>query len=104
MIITDEEFCPACHGTLKYYDKVPRIVRAERRNTRWVKVKRFRCIRCGRLHRELPVYIFPYKQYDAGVIRGVLKGAITCESLDYEDYPCEMTMARWRAQNLHLLL
>ncbi|MEQ2698093.1 DUF6431 domain-containing protein, partial [Hungatella hathewayi] len=56
-------------------------------------------------HRELPDYIFPYKQYEAEVIRGVLEGFITCETYGYEDYPCEMTMVRWRnSQELQLLL
>ena len=27
---------------------------------------------------------------------GVLEGLITCETLGFEDYPCEMTMIRWR--------
>lgn len=26
----------------------------------------------------------------------VLEGLITCETLGFEDYPCEMTMIRWR--------
>ena len=50
-------------------------------------------------------YISPYKQYEAEVIRGVLEGFITCETYGYEDYPCEMTMARWKnSQELQLLL
>ena len=40
-------------------------------------------------------FIFPYKQYESEIIRGVLEGLITCETLGFEDYPCEMTMLRW---------
>ena len=59
----------------------------------------------GQIRRELPDYISPYKQYEAEVIRGVLEGFITCETYGYEDYPCEMTMARWKnSQELQLLL
>ena len=98
-------FCPNCGGRLKYYDKVSRIVRTKARKSRWIKVQRFRCCHCGRIHRELPDFIFPYKQYETEIIRGVLEGYITSETLGYEDYPCEMTMIRWRhSQNLHSLL
>lgn len=41
----------------------------------------------------------PYKQYEAEVIIGVLEGFITCETIGFEDYPCEMTMVRWQAQD-----
>ncbi len=89
--------CPSCGEPLKYYDSVPRLVRTKGRETRQVMVKRFRCTGCGEIHRELPDYIFPYKQYETEVIRGVLEGFITCETVGYEDYPCEMTMIRWKA-------
>lgn len=56
---------------------------------------RLRCCNCHAVHRELPDFIFPYKQYEADIIIGVLEGLITCETLGFEDYPCEMTMIRW---------
>ena len=46
----------------------------------------------------------PYKQYEAEVIIGVLEGLITCETLGFEDFPCEMTMLRWLSQKAQLLL
>lgn len=97
MITYGELTCPDCGGQLKYYDRVPRIVRSKMRRTKWVKIRRFHCTQCGRLHRELPDYILSYKQYEAEIIRGVLEGLITCETLGFEDYPCEMTMLRWKA-------
>jgi hypothetical protein len=39
--------------------------------------------------------LFPYKQYEASIIRGVVLGDISQNDRDYEDYPCEMTMKRW---------
>ncbi len=104
MIKYNTSICPNCGGNLKYYDMVKRIVRLKMRNNRWVKIKRFRCVQCGCLHRELPDDIFTYKQYEAEIIRGVIEGLITCETLGYEDYPCEMTMIRWQTQKLHLPL
>lgn len=90
--------CSSCGKFLKYYDKVSRIVRTTNSETRWVKVERFRCTECGGVHRRLPEDIFPYKQYEAEIIRGVLEGLITPETKGYEDHPCEATMTRWKRQ------
>ena len=97
--------CRKCGQAMKYYDTVQRIVRTKNRKTKWVKVKRFKCTACSELHRKLPDFLLPYKQYETEIIRGVLEGLITCETLGYEDYPCEMTMTRWKnARELQLLL
>lgn len=95
MTINTISTCPDCGGDIKYYDKVKRIIRVKGGGKRWVKVKRFRCIDCHKLHRLLPEFIFPYKQYDGYIIRGVINGIITSETLGFEDYPCEATMIRW---------
>jgi len=97
MVSVGGTVCPKCGGQLKHYDTVKRIVRTKGRKTWWIAVRRLRCARCGALHRELPELIFPYKQYESEVISGVLEGLITCETLGFEDYPCECTMIRWRA-------
>lgn len=97
MVYSNVSICPKCGGDLKYYDRVQRIVRTKGRKTWKVPMRRLRCLSCGALHRELPELIFPYKQYEAEVIIGVLEGLITCETLGFEDYPCEMTMMRWTA-------
>lgn len=96
--------CESCGGDLKYYDKVSRIVRTKNRKVSIITVKRFRCPVCNCIHRNLPNYIFPYKQYDARIITGVIEGNITSNMIDYEDYPCEATMTRWRTLNLQSLL
>lgn len=98
------EKCPNCGGSIKYYDRVSRIVRTKGRITKRVNIPRLRCSNCGSVHRVLPDYICPYKQYEAEIIRGVTEGLITCETFGYEDYPCEATMIRWRTQNLQHLL
>lgn len=105
MITNNETTCPNCGGDLKYYDSVQRIVRTKGRDTKWVKIRRLQCSICGALHRELPDYILPYKQYEAEVVRGVLEDLITSDTLGFEDYPCEMTMIRWRrSRKLQVLL
>ncbi len=97
MVSADKTVCPKCGGQLRYFDNVKRIVRTKGRKTWKIPIRRFRCLRCRALHRELPELIFPYKQYEAEVIIGVLEGLITCETLGFEDYPCEKTMMRWLA-------
>lgn len=103
MIGVNETVCPKCGGKLNQYDKVKRIIRTKGRVTNWTTIRRLKCPECGKVHRELPDSIFPYKQYEAEIIRGVLEGIITPETIDYEDYPCEMTMFRWKSQKMHLL-
>lgn len=104
MVVAGKQICPCCGGKLRYYDKVKRVVRTKLRKTSQIEIRRLRCAVCGAIHRELPEVIFPYKQYDADVIEGVLEGFITCETLGFEDYPSEVTMTRWRSQKEQLLL
>jgi len=104
MINNNESTCPKCGGQLKYYDSVKRIVRAKYGHKKKVDIKRFRCCKCHSIHRELPDFIFPYKQYEADIIIGVIEGLITCDTLGFEDYPCEMTMIRWRLLSPRLFL
>ena len=104
MIFGDDTICPDCGNELKYYDSVERIVKGKASSRRVVRIKRYQCPICSCVHRQLPDYIFPYKQYDADIIVGVIEKLITCETFGFEDYPCEMTMIRWRAQKSQLLL
>lgn len=103
MITTNETICPECSGQLKYYDKVPRIYRTKGRVAVYIEVRRLKCTVCRSIHREIPDDIFPYKHYEAEIIKGVLEGLITSDTYDFEDYPCEMTMIRWMAEKSLLL-
>ena len=104
MVLDDVPICPKCGGDLKFYDTVQRIVRTKGRVSKYIRLRRLKCLKCGAVHREIPDIIFPYKQYEAEIIKGVLEGLITPETYGYEDYPSEMTMTRWRAQTIHFLL
>lgn len=74
MITKNASVCPKCGGHLRFFDTVKRIVRTKARVTEWIVIRRLRCTICGSLHRELPEELFPYKQYEAEVIIGVLEG------------------------------
>ena len=103
MISNNESTCPKCGGNLKYYDSVKRIVRTKKRFTKKVIIHRYKCSKCGCLHRELPDFLFPYKQYEVEVILGVIEGLISQDTLGFEDYPCEMTMLRWQKDSQRIL-
>ncbi len=104
MVHMDSTICPECGGSLRYFDSAKRIIRTKARRTEWLEIRRLRCTSCGALHRELPEDLFPYKQYESEIVIGVLEGFITCETLGFEDYPCEMTMSRWMSQKSQILL
>lgn len=96
MIRKNNKKCPYCNTTLKYYDTVMRMLKEGDGKCKRLYIRRFKCYRCNNIHRELPDNVYPYKHYDAEIIDGVLKGYITSGTLGYEDYPCELTMIRWR--------
>ena len=99
MLQENERTCPLCGGTVLYLDKVKRLVRGKHGVKEWITLKRFKCVNCGSIHRELNERVAPYKQYDIDIFEGVKEGLITEETLGFEDYPCEATMKRWRTSH-----
>ena len=75
MISDSKSTCPRCGGQLKYYDTVKRIVRTKYGVKNKVDIRRFRCQKCSAMHRELPDFIFPYKQYEAEIMYRCFGGA-----------------------------
>ena len=70
----------------------------------FIYISRYRCSVCSTYHRAIPNCLLPYKHYDKEIILGVLEGIITTDILGYENYPCELTMLRWRtSQNLQVV-
>lgn len=88
--------CPDCGGVLVGYDHVFRTVKTKNGKKSRVRIFRFQCKSCGKVHRELPEDILPYKQYEKEIVEGVREGLISSEVLGFEDYPSESTMDRWR--------
>ena len=101
MIRPGDILCPACGGGLKYYDKIPRIVRLGGSDVEWLKIRRYICLGCGRVHNELPGILLPFKQYSSEIIRGFIFVELTSDDLRFEDYPCEATIRYWRAHPPH---
>lgn len=90
-------YCPICGEPLAYRDSCKRKMLLEGREQRTYLIRRLKCPSCGRIHRELPDILLPFKQYAAEIIAGVLDGIVTSNDEDDWDYPCEMTMLRWKA-------
>ena len=88
-------YCPVCGEPLSYRDSCVRIMRLEGGMKRRFLIRRLKCSNCGRLHRELPDCLVPYKHYASEVISGVLDGIVSPDDEDSADFPCEMTMRRW---------
>jgi len=88
-------YCPICGEPLTYRDSCQRGMLLEGRERRTYIIRRLKCHQCGRLHRELPDCLAPFKHYATEVISGVLDGIVTPEDDDSADYPCEATMHRW---------
>ena len=70
-------YCPLCGEPLSYRDSCVRIMRLEGGMKRRFLIRRLKCSNCGRLHRELPDCLIPYKHYASEVISGVLDGIVT---------------------------
>lgn len=96
MVSYGVRICPACGGVLTGYDSVWRTLKTKYGQKIRVKVRRFQCKQCKKVHRETPLDAVPYKQYEKEMIEGVLDGFITPDVLGFEDFPCEMTMERWK--------
>ena len=94
----EEGICPCCGNPLKYRDSRRRVHKITGGRKEWCLIRRLKCSsdKCGRLHNELPDFMFPYKHYDAGLIEDVADGVVSEEDTGMEDYPCEGTMKHWR--------
>ena len=88
--------CSKCGSVMKYYDRVKRVVRLAYGSKKNVYIKRYSCRKCGSVCRILPEHILPYKHYEKKIIEGFVLGRLTSELLEYEDYPCETTIANWK--------
>lgn len=99
--MTQKITCRTCGTLTRPYDSVPRVFREKGRKTTWIRIKRFKCPFCGSVRRILPESLFPHKHYDSEIIKGVIEGFIGPDTYGYEDYPCEMTMFRWKEEFTH---
>ena len=96
--------CPNCGGVLKRYDKVRRYLRLGGGVRKMIFLHRYKCSKCGKVHRGITNDVIPYKQYSAVVIFGFISGRLSVDMLKYEDYPCELTVRLWHTRIVQVAL
>ena len=98
---SEDKVCTNCKGPLVKFGTVDRYIKTRYCKREKTNLQRYRCKNCGMVHRMIPDYILPYKQYEADVINGVREGLITASTKGFEDYPTELTMKRWSTSYVH---
>lgn len=88
--------CKLCGTETRRYDRVRRIIRCGYGKKKIAMIDRYICLKCGKVCRALPDNLLPYKQYDRRIIEGFVNGKLSSELLEFEDYPCETTIANWK--------
>ena len=78
MVYEGELFCPVCGGTLKLYDHVMRMIKIQKGVKTYIYIRRLRCTKCGRVHRELPEHIIPHIHYDKAIVNKIVLLKVTC--------------------------
>lgn len=91
-----EAKCPICGSLLCPHDSRKRRLKKYGGVCTYIRIRRLKCLECGKLHNELPDILVPYKHYAAEVIENVVDEIVTSDDLITEDCPCEETMRRWR--------
>jgi hypothetical protein len=73
-------------------DTVERIVVRWEQGRCVYRIRRLKCIQCGHIHRELPDFALPFKNYDAQTVQKTLDS-------DSDNDCCadDSTMGRWRS-------
>jgi hypothetical protein len=100
MIKASINSCSNCGEKLKYYDKVKRRYFINNRCENYIFLPRLRCIRCKKIHRVIIGDILPYKHYTESIVKNAIANK---EEFMYEneDYPCELTIKRWKREYLN---
>jgi hypothetical protein len=73
-------------------DTLDRIVVRQEQGRCVYRIRRMKCTQCGRIHRELPDFVLPFKNYDAHTVQKTLDS-------DSDNDCCadNSTMGRWRS-------
>ena len=83
--------CPVCHSFLQVRDSKKRTLITEA-GVRIYKLRRLKCLQCGKIHSEIPDCIRPYKRYSKDLIEQAVQGnAANCPAED-------STLYRWKRE------
>lgn len=93
----EDPICPCCGAKLVYRDRRRRIMKEAGGERKDIMCRRLKCNNCQRITIELPdKLLIPYKHYQNNIIQDVIDEYIDSDDIGYEDYPCELTMQRWK--------
>lgn len=98
MVKEGDTVCPYCGGALRYYDTVKRFVRTTYGRSYWIDMDRYICTSCMTTHRVIPDTLYPYKHYERRIIDGFIEGQLSFFDLEFEDYPADVTVERWKKE------
>ena len=90
--------CPTCSNILKYKDTKTRKLFDYGHEFELIKVRRFKCDVCNKMHSELPDSVVPGRHYKKEVIKDVLEHWIEEDDPIAENGPANITMQRWRKE------
>lgn len=99
MVGKNIDICPYCGGPLQPRGYIWRRIKKENGKKSRVKILRKSCKNCGKWHRVIPDNIIPYKQYTKDIIEGFAASKLNNDMLEFEDYPCDITVKRWVRKN-----
>lgn len=68
----EKSFCPRCGGSLNSRDSRLRKLILPDGTKSTVRIRRFKCRECGKLHAELPDFIHPFRHYSSKSIQNAL--------------------------------
>ena len=79
-----------------FRDKCRRIKRQTCGEYEWLRIPRFKCDNedCGKIHRMLPDFLAPFKQYEESVIVDAIDGRI--DPAENDDRPSRQTARHWK--------
>lgn len=82
---------------MKYRSTTKRIVKFPGGEKREILIPVLTC--CGKYRRDIPDYLVRFKHYTKETIEKVVSEDVS-EDILYEDFPSEVTMKRWRSQEI----
>ena len=88
--------CPRCGERMVYRERCRRQEKTAGGDTWDYWISRYKCKPCQHTVRVLPDFLAPFKHYNVDIIMDVIDGRITSDDPEYEMYPCEQTMRRWK--------
>ena len=94
--------CKKCKKSINHYDYVKRNIRIENGEKIKILVERQYCKECKYYKRILPEYVLPYKHYRKDIIYGFITNKLNGNMLEYEDYPSESTIKRWKMHEKYI--